>query len=578
MSAARKQRESNSPRLWLKDRLRDFTGYFFRARVRFEAQRFLHATENCQQTQQDVLRRLLALNSASRFSREHGLTEKLSPQEFRSRLPICDFEYFRPYIERLKVGDSSALLGPDNKLLMFTLSSGTTAESKFIPVTTQFLSDYRRGWQIWGVQAYDDRPGLNHKNILQVTSDYSRYQTSAGIPCGNISGLAVAMQRPVVRFLYTIPFIVSKIENSLSKYYMILRLSLADDNVGMITTANPSTVMQLATLADAEKESLIRDIADGTFSERFPISPEIRKKLKRRLTRRRRRRARQLEAIVNDFGTLRLDHVWPRLEQLALWMGGSCGAYLPSVRQQFGDCIPIRDHGLSASEGRMTIPFDDESSEGVLEISTHYFEFIPEAEHGSANPTILEAHELTIGQNYFILLTTSSGLYRYDICDVVRCTGFVGTTPALQFLHKGAYISNLTGEKISESQVVDAVRHALDANRHRVSFFTLTPVWGEPPYYQLLLEASDLPTSDLAERLAAATDLKLQELNCEYQEKRATGRLGPMRVTRLQAGAWRRFAEQRQSHLGGSVEQYKHPCLMPDIEAVTRSFDGLILP
>ena len=546
--------------------------------MRRESRRFLIGTQDCQQTQRDVLQRLLALNAASRFSHEHGLTATLTPQEFRTRLPICDFEYFRPYIERLKVGDTQALLGPENRLLMFTLSSGTTSDSKFIPVTTQFLSDYRRGWQIWGLHTYDARPGLNHKNILQVTSDYSRYQTPAGIPCGNISGLAVAMQRPVVRFLYTIPFVVSKIDNPLAKYYMILRLALADDNVGLITTANPSTLMQLATLADVEKESLIRDIADGTLSERFAISQEVRQILHRRLSRRQPWRARQLEAIVAECGTLRLDKVWPRLEQLAIWMGGSCGAYLPTVRQQFGDRIPIRDHGLSASEGRMTIPFDDESSDGVLEISTHYFEFVPEAEHGSPNPTILEAHELTPDHNYFILLTTSSGLYRYDICDVVRCTGFVGTTPVLRFLHKGAYISNLTGEKVSESQVVDAVRHALDANRHRVSFFTLTPVWGEPPHYQLLLEAGDVPTSELAERLANTTDSKLQDLNCEYQEKRSTGRLGPLQVTRLQPGTWRRFAEQRQSRLGGSVEQYKHPCLMPDLEAVARSFAGQTQP
>lgn len=286
---------------------------------------FLIGTQDCQQTQRDVLQRLLALNAASRFSHEHGLTATLTPQEFRTRLPICDFEYFRPYIERLKVGDTQALLGPENRLLMFTLSSGTTSDSKFIPVTTQFLSDYRRGWQIWGLHTYDARPGLNHKNILQVTSDYSRYQTPAGIPCGNISGLAVAMQRPVVRFLYTIPFVVSKIDNPLAKYYMILRLALADDNVGLITTANPSTLMQLATLADVEKESLIRDIADGTLSERFAISQEVRQILHRRLSRRQPWRARQLEAIVAECGTLRLDKVWPRLEQLAIWMGEVAG-------------------------------------------------------------------------------------------------------------------------------------------------------------------------------------------------------------------------------------------------------------
>ena len=136
----------------------------------------------------------------------------------------------------------------------------------------------------------------------------------------------------------------------------------------------------------------------------------------------------------------------------------------------------------------------------------------------------------------------------------------------------GLKLVNLTGEKVSESQVVEAVRHALDAHHHRVGFFTLTPVWGETPYYQLLLEARDTPPPQLGEQLASTIDAKLQELNCEYQEKRLTGRLASLRLARLTDGSWRRFAEQRQARLGGSIEQYKHPCLMPDPEAVARAF------
>ena len=455
---------------------------------------------------------------------------------------------------------------------MFALSSGTTSEAKFIPITQQFLNDYRRGWQIWGIQSYDARPGLNSKNILQITSDYNRCRTVSGIPCGNISGLAVASQRFIVRFMYTIPYAVSKIENAQAKYYTILRLGLADDNVGMITTANPSTLVQLAILADAEKASLIRDIADGTLSDKFLVSGEIRQALANRITRRRPDRAKYLEARANNVGCLRLCDAWPSLEQLGVWTGGSCSAYLPSLRQHFGEQIALRDHGLSASEGRMTIPFQDGSSDGILDITSHYFEFIPVAEYDRPNPTVLEADELLRDHDYFILLTTSSGLYRYNISDVVRCTGFVGTTPLLQFLHKGAHISNLTGEKISESQVVNAVQFALEKLGHRVSSFTLAPVWGEPPHYQLLIENQDLPINELTERLAALTDQELRGLNCEYDEKRETGRLGSIRIARLQAGTWKHFAVQRQSRFGGSVEQFKHPCLIPDMEVVASSF------
>ena len=570
---------SNQPshRLRAKDRLRAFAGSLFRARLRKQSKRFLNAAGDCRKTQHEVLQRLLRLNAESRFSQERGLTSMLTPIEFRARLPISDYEHFRPYIERLKIGDTQALLGPHNKLLMFTLSSGTTSDSKYIPITQQFLDDYRRGWQTWGIHAYDARPRLNYKNILQVASDYNRFRTPAGTPCGNISGMAAKSQRPIVQFMYTIPYVVSKIDNPVAKYYTLLRLGLADDNVGMILTANPSTLVQLATMADAEKECLIRDIADGTLSNRFAVNDGIRKRLRRRLSRGRKKRARTLEALVNSTGTIRLSEAWPKLEQLAIWTGGSCAAYLSAVRQHFGDEISIRDHGLSASEGRMTIPLSEDRYDGVLDVTSHYFEFIPEVEHGSASPTVLEAHELLVDHNYFILLTTSSGLYRYDICDVVRCTGFIGTTPVLKFLHKGAHISNLTGEKVSESQVVDAVRRALDVSQHRVGFFTLTPVWGNPPYYQLLLEACDTPPPLVGEQLAKTIDLKLQELNCEYQEKRATGRLAPLKLTRLNDGSWRRFAEQRQTPFGGSVEQYKHPCLMPDVEQVALAFGDQLL-
>ena len=156
-------------------------------------------------------------------------------------------------------------------------------------------------------------------------------------------------------------------------------------------------------------------------------------------------------------GTLYPKDYWPRHELiLGNWTGGSVGAYLRHYPRYYGT-TPVRDVGLIASEGRMTIPLTDGTASGVLDITTHYFEFIPEDEGDSPDPTVLAAHELQEGRSYFILPTTAFGLYRYHIHDLVRVTGFHNQTPLVEFLSKGAHFANLTGEKLSEYHVTRAM-------------------------------------------------------------------------------------------------------------------------
>jgi hypothetical protein len=546
-------------------KLRYLGGAVVRYRMRRQADRFLRDVADPRGAQARVLRELLALNADSDFARRHRFDEIRATADFRRHVPITDYDYHRPYIERVKQGELSALLGARNPLLMFALTSGTTSDSKYIPITRRFLDDYRRGWKVWGIRAYDDHPALHTQDIVQLSSDHDQFRSPGGHPCGNISGLVSTMQSPIVKTMYTVPDVVAKIKAPEAKYYTALRLALANPRVGLVMTANPSTLIQLAKLADARKEELIRDIADGTLSAPSDVAAEVRSSLRRRLGPRNPRRARALEQAVERSGHLFPGDCWPDLSLLAVWTGGSAGAYTSGLKRYFGD-VAIRDHGLSASEGRMTIPLGDHRADGLLDVGTHYFEFIPESEYGTSQPTVLEAHELLAGKNYFILLTTSSGLTRYDIRDVVRCTGFEGGTPLLEFLNKGAHISSVTGEKISESQVVEAMKQATTALNMQLSYYTLTPIWGDPPGYRLLIENGDLSSPAAAERLCELADERLRKLNVEYGEKRQTGRLSAVRATLLPPGTWTRFARGRQSRLGGSVEQYKHPCLVPDLE------------
>ncbi|MBX9655167.1 GH3 auxin-responsive promoter family protein [bacterium] len=497
------------------------------------------------------------------FGRDHHFREIKTVDDFRRNIPITNYEYFQPYIERVKNGDFEALFHRQ-KVLMFAMSSGTTAARKFIPVTERYLDDYRRGWMIWGVNMFEDHRPLWFKTMIQLTSDWDEFRTSAGIPCGSISGLTAQMQRYIVRKTYCLPPDSAKIKETQTKYYLAWRLGLVRD-VGIIMTANPSTVVNMARFGDERREDLIRDIHDGTLNSEYVV-PESIYTTESRYLQPNPTRARELEAIIEATGSLRPKDVWPHFNMIASWMGGSVGAYMRHYPEHYGDSS-LRDIGLIASEGRMTIPVNDGTPAGVLEITSSFFEFVPAGEMNSPNPTILEAHELEEGQDYFILLTTSSGFYRYNIYDVVRCVGFNGRTPLLTFLNKGANFSNLTGEKISEFQIVTAVNKVVDHMELPLNAFTLAPCFdpGDPnPFYGLFVEESDFPSSDVAAQFAARVENELGKQNHEYREKRGSGRLGPIRLQFLERGTWQDWDRKRQIKSGGSSEQYKHPCLIPD--------------
>jgi hypothetical protein len=248
---------------------------------------------------------------------------------------------------------------------------------------------------------------------------------------------------------------------------------------------------------------------------------------------------------------------------LGNWTGGSMGAYLRHYPRYFGDML-VRDVGLIASEGRMTIPVADGTPAGVLDITTHYFEFIPEAEIDSPQPTVLGAHELQEGRTYYILPTTAYGLYRYHIHDLVRCAGFFNRTPLIEFLSKGSLFSSVTGEKLSEYHVTGAMAAALRRLDLTVTAYSVAPCWdGDQPYYGLFIERGEVPEVEAA-KLAAGLDDELKRLNDEYRSKRDSLRLGPVRVEWLPPGFWPQWDRARLARAGGSAEQYKRPCLLAD--------------
>ncbi|HEX6986133.1 MAG TPA: GH3 auxin-responsive promoter family protein, partial [Planctomycetaceae bacterium] len=471
-------------------------------------------------------------------------------------------EYFAPYVDRVFAGETSALFRR-RKVLMFAMTSGTSAARKYVPVTKDYVRAFRKGWYLWALSTYEGRQHLIFRDKFNFSGDDAEFRSPAGVPCGSISGMVARTQSLLVRRTYCLPLAANKLCDTHAKYYLAWRVGLTRD-VGSWMSPNPSTHLALARFGDAHKERLIRDVRDGTLAADFGYPKAVLRELRRTL-RPDPRRAAELEAVVRRTGHLYPKDVWPRFGLIGCWLGGPLTAYLRFFPEYFGD-VPKRDLGLIASECRMTIPLEDDTPAGVLDLFGTFFEFVPADEIDGPDPTVLLPHELTEGRDYYVLLTTPSGLYRYDIRDVVRCVGFHGRTPLIEFLHKGKHFSNLTGEKVSEIQVARAADAACDRLRLRLASYALAPCFEEDvPYYGLFVELDELPDRSAGDRLAARIDTELRRANCEYDAKRASLRLGPVRLRPLAPGAWAEFDRRRLRKTGATAEQYKRPRLFADL-------------
>lgn len=531
-----------------------------RARLRLDAARFGRALSRPQATQQEVLRRKIAQFAATEYGRRHGFATIRSYEDFR-RLPIIEYEDVRTEVERAMAGEWNALL--PEKPTMFGVTSGTTGAPKYIPFTPTFVREYRRGANVWGYHLARRHPEALY-NILVICSPDCEGYTKAGIPYGQISGLIARMQNPLVRTLYVVPYTVFHVADHDARYYVIVRYGIEKD-VSHIHTANFSTVLRLVRVADEHGGDLIRDVHDGTLAAAFDVETAVRSQLRFRPNP---QRAHELERMVGRAdGRLLPRDYWPGLRVIGCWCGGTQRFFLNHKSKYFRPETLVRDLGLLSTEARASIPLNDEDDAGPLEITSHFFEFIPESEIHSPQPTVLTVGDLELGQRYFMLLTTSSGLFRYNINDLIEVAGYADQTPTIRFLNKGSHISSLVGEKLSESQVVSAMHTAANRIGVPVHCFTACPVVeSEVPHYRMIVELDGVRpiAADVLQVLAEGLDGELSRLNVEYAHKRVTRRLAGPRVLRVRTGTFDREREEIVRAKNGSDFQYKHKYLQTD--------------
>jgi hypothetical protein len=502
--------------------------------------------------QRDVLRRLLETNKETRFGREHGFADIGGDHKrFVDRVPVQDYEQVRPYIDAQRRTGDAALT--EEAPLFYAQTSGTTGRPKHIPITPSTLRIQRREQALFSYLQYRACPSAFAGKALGVMGAAIEGRLDTGHVVGSVSGHLYRSLPRTVRSRFVVPPEVSDIPDYDLKYLVIARLALAERDITYLGSPNPTTFLRLIAIVNDERDRLRESLETGTLDRLADVSPSVREILARRI-----RPDRARAAQIGGAGNLTYAHLWPRIRLVTTWTGGSCGLALDKLRALLPPAAAVMELGYQSTECRGTLALQAEAPGGVPPLNHHFFEFVERGAWDRGAPEFITIDRLETGRFYYVLITTASGLYRYFMNDLVEMTGRFHATPLLRFVQKGKGVTNLTGEKLYEAQAIEAVRDVTGRFGVTSGFFVLVADEGASAY-RLFVEFDEGRHVDV-DRLGAALDDRLGELNLEYQGKRHSGRLGPLTVVLVRPGTGEAY-KAACVRAGQREGQYKPPAL-----------------
>lgn len=416
--------------------------------------------------QRDVLAHLTAKAKDTEYGRNHAFGAIKDYDDFVSQVPVNSYEELKGDIDRMRQGEKD-ILWP-GRVKWYAKSSGTTNDkSKFIPVSQDGLHDIHYAGGFDSVALYlrnnPQSKMFDGKGLILGGSHAPNYNLKDSL-VGDLSAILIENINPLVNLVR-----VPKKQTALLTDFEVKRERIA-------------------------REAMNKNVTNISGVPSWMLSV--------------------LTCMMEMTGKTHLEEVWPNIE--VFFHGGV--AFTP-YRKQYEQLITSpRMHYMetyNASEGFFGIQ-DDPTDKSMLLMLDYgvFYEFIP---MDGGDPVPLWAVET--GKNYAMVISTSCGLWRYEIGDTIQ---FTSTNP-YKFIISGRtkHFINAFGEELIVDNAEKGLTYACEQTGAEVLEYTAAPVFMDAKAkcrHQWLIEFSKRP-QDL-KQFAAILDSRLQAINSDYEAKR----------------------------------------------------------
>ena len=517
------------------------------------ASRFSASRGSLEQVQRHKLAQLLKRVARQPSAQATGLEAGMRWEQFAVTQPITDYDHWRQGIEGHRLHGEPGLI--DSSLVRFQPTSGSTSAIKWVPYTRQFLGELDNAISPWVVDLYRQYPGLmKGRHYWSMSWVPTSLRDSMRDDINDDLQLMSFGKRLVAGATQAVPQDVSLASSSDESMFATLAYLAADASLTMISVWSPTFGLGMLKSLAHWREELAEVLASGQWGQRMLAVHSLPCPVSQRASRLLRQWNGELDA---EFFLA----LWPALALVSAW---DTAASAPWAKQ-LHDLLPqaaFQGKGLWATEGVVTVPYQGQHT---LAYRSHVYEF-QDPEDGC----VYAPWELEVGQVVMPLLSTGSGLLRYQLKDLVRVDGFNKGVPVLTFLGR-AGTTDLVGEKMTAPVMEEAITQlVLPENLTTVCTVAVDDAGDGIPGYFLLLEGEcDEGTEGLARHLDS-----LLQRHFHYQLARNLGQLSPLRCV-VHPAMRERYLQQclQRGMIEGNIKieslQYWHGSVPPWLTRVT---------
>ncbi|HKZ36009.1 MAG TPA: GH3 auxin-responsive promoter family protein [Chryseolinea sp.] len=426
------------------------------------------------EVQEELFKKLIQTAKNTEFGELYDFSSIQTYDQFRQRVPVHTYEKTFPYIDRLMKGEQNILWPSEIK--WFSKSSGTTnARSKFIPVSQEALEDchFKGGKDLLSIYVnnYSDTKLFDGKGLAVGGShQINEMDPTASSHYGDVSAVIMRNLPPWAQYIRT-PSLETALMGNWEEKIEKLARETAKENVTNIAGIPTWTVLLIQRVVEIEKKSNILE-------------------------------------------------VWPNLE---VFFHGAV-SFSP-YRMLFQSLIPSEKmqywETYNASEGFFGIQ-DQKNSEELLLMLDYgiFYEFIPVEELDKENPKALRLSEIELDTNYAMVISTNSGLWRYNIGDTVK---FTSKYPyRIKISGRTKHFMNAFGEEVIVENAEAAITRACEITGAVIDNFTAAPIYlkeGDKGRHEWIIEFKVQPSSH--EEFTRILDETLRSINSDYDAKRS---------------------------------------------------------